>query len=63
MAKKKPDPPPDAAVLVMVGGRIPESLHKQVKHAAVDEGVSLQEFLTRALRERVASTRERKSPS
>lgn len=44
----------------MVGGRIAEALHKQVKHAAVDEGISLQEFLARALRDRVAAARESK---
>jgi predicted HicB family RNase H-like nuclease len=49
----------DEGSLVMVGGRIPKALHKAAKHAAVDEGISLQEFLFRALRERVAN-QERK---
>lgn len=60
MASKKAVPDQAKGDLVMVGGRVPTALHRAAKHAAVDEGISLQEFLFRALRERVA-TQERKT--
>ena len=58
MGKKKPSGGEQDG-LVMVGGRVPKALHKAAKHAAVDEGISLQEFLFRAIRDRIAS-QERK---
>lgn len=39
---------------VMVGGRIPKSLHLAAKHLAVDQQISMQELLVRALEEQVA---------
>lgn len=57
--KKTVRPVSEAEGVVMLGGRIPETLHKRVKHAAVDEGISIQEYLMRALTERLTA-RERK---
>ena len=59
MAKKKtvPDVPDDGRV--MVGGRIPRSLHVAAKHLAVDQRISMQELLVRALEEQVAKAAKR----
>jgi predicted HicB family RNase H-like nuclease len=42
--------------------QLPEDLHKELKHASIDEGLSLHDWIVKTLEERVKNGAPKKKP-